>query len=79
MGKAIEFVRMFNDSQLKEEALEWTAALACRLNHTRETKEILQAASFIPTESVSAYRGFLLGLLARDLAPEAALRLPPRA
>jgi hypothetical protein len=72
VGKAIEFVRMFNDSQLKEEALEWTAALSCRLNHTRETKEILQAASFIPTEAVSAYRGFLLGLLARDLVPESA-------
>ena len=71
VAKAIEFVRMFDDSQLKEEALEWTAALACRLNHTGETKEILKAASFIPTESVSAYRGFLMGLLARDLAPEA--------
>jgi hypothetical protein len=77
VAKAFEFVRMFDDSQLKEEALEWTAALACRLNHTRETKEILQAASFIPTESVSAYRGFLLGLLARELAPDAAA--PPSA
>jgi len=72
VAKAVEFVRMFDDSQLKEEALEWTAALSCRLSHTRETKEILQAASFIPTESVSAYRGFLLGLLARDLVPESA-------
>jgi hypothetical protein len=72
VAKAVEFVRMFDDSQLKEETLEWTAALSCRLNHTRETKEILQAASFIPTEAVSAYRGFLLGLLARDLAPESA-------
>jgi hypothetical protein len=70
VGKAIEFVRMFNDSQLKEEALEWTAALACRLNHTHETKDILHAASFIPTESVSAYRGFLVGLLARESAAQ---------
>ncbi len=34
------FVRMFDDSLLKEEALQWTAALACRLNFTRQTKEI---------------------------------------
>jgi hypothetical protein len=79
VAKAIQFVRMFNDSQLKEEALEWTTALACRLNHTGETKEILKTASssFIPTESVSAYRGFLMGLLARDLAPEAAAPATP--
>lgn len=69
--QAIEFVRMFDDSQLKEESLEWTVALAGRLNHARQAKEILQAASFIPTESVSAYRGLLLGLLARESAPEA--------
>jgi|HubBroStandDraft_6_1064221.scaffolds.fasta_scaffold20069_3 hypothetical protein len=71
VGDAIVFVRMFDDSLMKEEALEWTAALACRLNFTRQIKDILQAASFIPTESVSAYRGFLLGLLAREVAPEA--------
>jgi hypothetical protein len=74
VGDAIVFVRMFDDSLMKEEALEWTAALACRLNFTHQMKDILQAASFIPTESVSAYRGFLLGLLAREVAPEA---VPP--
>ncbi len=71
VADALVFVRMFDDPLMKEEALEWMAALACRLNFTRQTKDILTAASFIPTESVSAYRGFLLGLLARDVAPEA--------
>ncbi len=72
VADAIEFVRLFEDPLLKEEALQWTAALACRLNNTRQTKDILHAASFIPTESVSAYRGFLLGLLARKIAPDVA-------
>ena len=72
VADAFVFVRLFEDSLLKEEALQWTAALACRLNFTRQTKDILHAASFIPTESVSAYRGFLLGLLAREIAPDAA-------
>jgi hypothetical protein len=72
VGDAFQFVRMFDDPQLKEEALQWTAALACRLNFTRQTKEILHAASFIPTQSVSAYRGFLLGLLAREIASDVA-------
>jgi hypothetical protein len=72
VGGAFQFVRMFDDSLLKEESLQWTAALACRLNFTRLTKETLRAASFIPTESVSAWRGFLLGLLARETSPEAA-------
>jgi hypothetical protein len=70
VADAFVFVRLFDDPLLKEEALQWTAALACRLNFTRQTKDILHAASFIPTESVSAYRGFLLGLLARDIAPD---------
>jgi len=74
VGDAFQFVRMFDDSQLKDEALLWTAALACRLNFTRLTKETLHAASFIPTEAVSAWRGFLLGLLAREAAPDA---VPP--
>jgi hypothetical protein len=71
VADAFQFVRMFDDSLLKEEALQWTAALACRLNFTRQTKETLHAASFIPTESVSAWGGFLLGLLARDAVPDA--------
>jgi hypothetical protein len=70
VGDAFQFVRMLDDSLLKEESLQWTAALACRLNFTRQTKETLKAASFIPTEAVSAWRGFLLGLLARDVAPD---------
>jgi hypothetical protein len=68
VGEAFQFVRMFDDSQLKEEALQSTATLACRLNLTRRTKDTLHAASFIPTEAVSAWRGFLLGLLAREAA-----------
>ena len=71
VGDAFQFVRMFDDSLLKDDALQWTAALACRLNFTRQAKETLHAASFIPTESVSAWRGFLLGLLAREIAPDA--------
>jgi len=66
IAEAVSFVRLFKDHVLKEEVLLWTAAQACRADHRRPTKKILEEATFIPTETVSAWRGYLLALSAFD-------------
>ena len=60
------YVRNFEDNVLKEESLQWTAALGCRSGMGRLTFDTLHAANFSPTEAVSAWRGFLLGLIAYE-------------
>ncbi|HEV7998889.1 MAG TPA: hypothetical protein VGP63_03345, partial [Planctomycetaceae bacterium] len=78
--KAFEVARKIEDPILKEEAMQWSVALACRLGHGRDVKKILLAAnsSFLPTELVAAWRGFLIGLLAHERAePAAATAAPP--
>jgi hypothetical protein len=78
--KAFEVARKIEDPILKEEAMQWSVALACRLGHGRDVKKILLAAnsSFLPTELVAAWRGFLIGLLAHERAePASATAAPP--
>jgi hypothetical protein len=77
--KAFAFARKIEDPVLKEEAMQWSVALASRLGQGREVKQILLAAnsSFLPTELVSAWRGFLIGLLARERAEPAATSASP--
>jgi hypothetical protein len=77
--KAFEFARKIEDPVLKEEAMQWSVALACRNGQARPVKQILHESnsSFLPTELVSAWRGFLIGLLARERAEPAASATPP--
>jgi hypothetical protein len=71
--KAFQFARLLDDPVMKEETMEWGAALACRLGQARPVKQLLRASnsSFSPTELVSSWRGFLIGLLAREAAEPA--------
>jgi hypothetical protein len=73
-ARAFEFARLIEDPLLKEETMQWTAALACRLGEGPAVKKTLHASnsSFLPTQLVAAYRGFLIGLLARERAEPAA-------
>jgi hypothetical protein len=62
--------------------MEWSTALACRQGQARPVKQVLGAAnsSFSPTELVSSWRGFLIGLLAREAAePPLTSAAPPPA
>jgi hypothetical protein len=61
--------------------MQWSAALACRLGEARKVKELLLASnsSFLPPELVTAWRGFLIGLLARERAEPAPSASPPAA
>jgi hypothetical protein len=68
LKEAIQFVRLFDDQLLREESLQWAAALACRRGHAPTVKENFGDASFVPTEAVSAWRGFLLGLAGYERA-----------
>jgi hypothetical protein len=68
IDRAVQFARTFEDPLLREETLDWTAALACRIGSARPMQQALQTANFVPTEAVSAWRGFLVGLLAREQA-----------
>jgi hypothetical protein len=68
IDEAIQFVRLFEDQLVREDALEWTIALATRLGFERPVHNLLHTATFVPTEAVSAYRGFLVGLIARQRA-----------
>jgi len=78
--KAFQFARLLDDPAMKEETMEWSTALACRQGQARPVKQVLGAAnsSFSPTELVSSWRGFLIGLLAREAA-EPAPASPPAA
>jgi len=80
-AKGFEFARKLEDPNLREETMEWTAALACRLGQGRKVKDaLLEAnASFLPTQLVAAWRGFLIGLLARERAEPAAASAAPTA
>jgi hypothetical protein len=71
--KAFQFARLLDDPVMKEETMEWSAALACRLGQARPVKQLLLASnsSFSPTELVSSWRGFLIGLLAREASEPA--------
>ncbi|HET6324874.1 MAG TPA: hypothetical protein VFG04_09250 [Planctomycetaceae bacterium] len=73
-AKAFEFTRKLEDPVMKEEGMLWSTALACRLGQAQEVKQVLRASnsSFLPTELVSAWRGFLIGLLARETVEPAA-------
>jgi hypothetical protein len=78
--KAFQFARLIEDPILKEEAMQWTAAFACRNGEGHKVKGLLleSNSSFLPTEMVAAWRGFLVGLLARERAePAAASAAPP--
>jgi hypothetical protein len=80
--KAFQFSRLIDDPAMKEKTMEWCAARACRLGQARPVRDLLRASntSFVPTELVSAWRGFLIGLLARERAePEATSAAPPPA
>jgi len=68
LDDALNFVRLFNDQVLREEVLQWTTALACRLGLDSKTNQLLRDANFVPTDSVSAWRGFLLGLQSSEEA-----------
>ncbi len=72
--KAFQFARLLDDPVMKEETMEWSAALASRLGQARPVKQLLRASnsSFSPTELVSSWRGFLIGLLAREAVEPAA-------
>ncbi len=78
--KAFQFARLLDDPAMKEETMEWGTALATRLGEARQVKQALHAAtsSFSPTETVSSWRGFLIGLLAREAAePPVTSAAPP--
>ncbi len=80
--KAFQFARLLDDPAMKEETMEWGTALACRLGQARPVKQLLRASnsSFSPTELVSSWRGFLIGLLAREAAePPLTSAAPPPA
>jgi hypothetical protein len=65
---------------LKEEAMQWSAALASRLGQAHAVKSLLDKSnsSFQPTELVSGWSGFLIGLAAHERAePAAASASPP--
>jgi len=79
--KAFKFAREILDPNLKEETMEWCVAYACRLGQSRAVKEHLHAAnsSLSSTQKVAAWRGFLIGLLARERAEPAAASAAPAA
>jgi hypothetical protein len=79
--KAFKFAREILDPNLKEETMEWCVAYACRLGQGRAVKEHLHAAnsSLSSTQKVAAWRGFLIGLLARERAEPAAASTGPAA
>jgi tetratricopeptide (TPR) repeat protein len=78
IDEAIQFVRLFEDQLLREDALEWTIALGTRLGFERQVYAHLRAASFVPTEAVSAWRGFLLGMVAKQRSETAASAAGPQ-
>jgi hypothetical protein len=71
--KAFKFARDIADPNLKEESMQWCVALACRLGQGRPVKDHLHTAnsSLTSTQKVAAWRGFLIGLLARERAEPA--------
>ncbi len=79
--KAFKFAREILDPNLKEETMEWCVAYACRLGQGRAVKEHLHAAnsSLSSTQKVAAWRGFLIGLLARERAEPATATASPTA
>jgi hypothetical protein len=79
--KAFKFAREILDPNLKEKTMEWCVAFACRLGQGRAVKEHLHAAnsSLSSTQKVAAWRGFLVGLLARERAEPAATSASPSA
>jgi hypothetical protein len=79
--KAFKFAREILDPNLKEETMEWCVAYACRLGQARAVKEHLHAAnsSLSSTQKVASWRGFLIGLLARERAEPAAASAAPAA
>jgi len=79
--KAFKFAREILDPNLKEETMEWCVGVACRLGQGRPVKEHLHTAnsSLSSTQKVAAWRGFLIGLLARERAESAAASAAPPA
>ncbi|HEV3298645.1 MAG TPA: hypothetical protein VG055_03355 [Planctomycetaceae bacterium] len=79
--KAFKFAREILDPNLKEETMEWCVAYASRLGQGRAVKEHLHTAtsSLSSTQNVAAWRGFLIGLLARERAEPATATASPTA